>query len=71
MKALALALILAIPTIDVADDIQQSIDETGVYLGLFYGCYHTDEDGLVCILPEKEENDQEGVDNETDNTIKS
>lgn len=60
MKALALALILTIPTIDVAYTIEQQVEETGVELGLLYGCYESKEDGLVCILPPKQE-DEENV----------
>lgn len=59
MKALYLALILTIPTIDVADYIQQSIEETGVYMGVYYGCYNSDDDGLVCILPPDSDNEEE------------
>lgn len=70
MKALALALILTIPTIDESSDsgapivrsaaetIRQTIDETGVYIGAYYGCYNDDTGELVCILPPEENQDE-------------
>ena len=49
------ALVLALPQTETAEDIYQAIDETGVKLGAYYGCYESDSDGLVCILPEEKE----------------
>lgn len=38
--------------------MRQTVDETGVRLGAYYGCYESEEDGLVCIFPEKPEKEE-------------
>ena len=38
------------------EDVYRAIDETGVRLGAYFGCYtETETDGLVCILPDEPE----------------
>lgn len=45
------ALVATLPSYP-ADDVYQAIDETGVRLGAYFGCYTQPDESLVCILPE-------------------
>lgn len=70
MRQLILAALIAvIPAADASYRVEQSLEETGVYLGFFYGCYNTSnyvegserqqaELGEVCILPPSDEEEE-------------
>lgn len=65
MKPLALALMMFIPTTanDVFNTVADAIDESGVKMGAYYGCFTNEINELECILPEKEQNVRENEQN--------
>lgn len=38
-----------------AEDVYRAIDETGVRLGAYFGCYTESDNSLTCVLPDKPE----------------
>lgn len=42
-----------------SDDVYRAIDETGVRLGAYFGCYTEPDNSLTCVLPDKPEKEKQ------------